>query len=98
MAGEGADRGAVLRALDLTRPQLNRLLDGAREVRIPGLMIQEHGDLLRLVTHPRAAEAVRRFIEAPHAIRLSGASLETLAVIAYSQPTTRAQIADARGV
>ncbi len=98
MAGEGADRGAVQRALDLTRPQLNRILELARQVPIPGLMIQEHGDLLRLVTHPSVSEAVRRFIEAPHAIRLSGASLETLAVIAYTQPTTRAQIADARGV
>jgi len=98
MAGEGADRGAVQRALDLTPPQLRRLLEQARTASIPGLMIQEHDDQLRLVTHPDTAETVRRFIEAPHAIRLSGASLETLAVIAYTQPTTRAQIADARGV
>ena len=98
MSAEGADRGAVQRALDISRGQLGRLLDLAREVPIPGLLIQEHGDTLRLVTHPDTAETVRRFIEAPHAIRLSGASLETLAVIAYTQPTTRAQIADARGV
>jgi segregation and condensation protein B len=98
MAGEGADRGAVQRALELSRPQLARLLEAARQTGIPGLMIQEHGELLRLVTHPDAAESVRRFVEAPHAIRLSGASLETLAVIAYTQPTTRAQIAEARGV
>jgi segregation and condensation protein B len=98
MAGEGADRGAVQRALDLTPAQLRRLLEAGRGTAIPGLMIQEHDDLLRLVTHPDTAETVRRFIEAPHAIRLSGASLETLAVIAYTQPTTRAQIADARGV
>jgi segregation and condensation protein B len=98
MAAEGADRAAVQRALDVSRGQLARLLELARETPMPGLLIQEHGDVLRLVTHTDAAEAVRRFIEAPHAIRLSGASLETLAVIAYTQPTTRAQIADARGV
>ena len=98
MSAEGADRAAVQRALDISRAQLARLLDQARDTEIPGLMIQEHGDTLRLVTHPDAAETVRRFIEAPHAIRLSGPSLETLAVIAYTQPTTRAQIADARGV
>ena len=98
MASDGADRGDVQRALEITRPQLARLLDMAHEQHIPGLMIQEHGDLLRLVTHPEVADAVRRFVDAPRVVRLSGPSLETLAVIAYTQPTTRAQIADARGV
>ncbi len=98
IAGEGADRSAVQRALDLSRAQLNRVLQAARETAIPGLMVQEHGDLLRLVSHPDVADAVRRFVQTPGAVRLSGASLETLAVIAYSQPTTRAQIAEARGV
>src|SRR4051812_22841487 len=35
MAGEGADRGAVQRALDLTPPQLRRLLEQARTASIP---------------------------------------------------------------
>jgi segregation and condensation protein B len=70
----------------------------AQEADIPGLLVQAHGDVLRLVTHPVAAAAARRFAQSPNAIRLSTAALETLAVIAYGQPTTRSQIQEARGV
>jgi segregation and condensation protein B len=98
VAGEGAERRAVQKALEVTPAQLERLLGLARERPPTGLLLQEHGDTLRLITHPDAAASVRRFVQAPNAIRLSSAALETLAVIAYSQPTTRAQIQEARGV
>ena len=98
VAGDAADRGAVQRALGATPAQLARVLAAAREHPPLGLMIQEHQDTLRLVSHPDAAASVRRFLQAPSAIRLTGAALETLAVIAYTQPTTRAQIQEARGV
>lgn len=98
VAGEGVDRRVVQRALGITPTQLGRVLDGAKAATIPGLAVQAHGDLLRLVTHPSTAAAVRQFLQAPSAIRLTAASLETLAVIAYGQPTTRAEIAEARGV
>ena len=98
VAGEGAERGAVLRALEITRARLAHVIEAARRLSPPGLLIQEHDDMLRLATHPQTADAVRRFVQAPSALRLSAAALETLAVIAYSQPTTRAQVADARGV
>jgi segregation and condensation protein B len=98
VAGDGADRGAVQRALGLTPAQLARVIEAAKRDPPLGLLVQEHRDLLRLVSHPNAADAVRRFLQAPSAIRLSGAALETLAVIAYSQPTTRSQIQEARGV
>ncbi|MPZ15623.1 MAG: SMC-Scp complex subunit ScpB [Chloroflexi bacterium] len=98
VAGESARRGAVQRALGISSAQLAILIDAARRTSIPGLLIQEHGDLLRLVTHPETAASLRRFVQAPSAIRLSAAAVETLAVIAYTQPTTRAQVQEARGV
>ncbi len=98
VAGDAADRGAVQRALGVTSAQLARIVESARQHPPLGLMVQEHRDTLRLVTHPDAAASVRSFLQAPSAIRLSGAALETLAVIAYTQPTTRAQIQEARGV
>ncbi|MEA2639756.1 MAG: segregation and condensation protein [Chloroflexota bacterium] len=97
VAGEDADRRTVQRALELTPGQLSRVIQASSGA-VPGLLVQEHGDQLRLVTHPDTAASVRRFVQAPSAIRLSGAALETLAVVAYTQPTTRAQIQDARGV
>ena len=98
VAGEGADRKAVQRALEISPGQFEQVLLLARNEPIPGLVIQEHADTVRLITAPESAASVRRFTQAPSAIRLSAAALETLAVIAYSQPTTRSQIQEARGV
>ncbi len=52
----------------------------------------------RLVTHPRFARWVRLLRNEPPPARLSPSSLETLAVIAYRQPATRAEIEQVRGV
>ena len=98
VAGEAVERRAIQRALGITPSQLGRVLAAARAASVPGLTVQEQGDQLRLVTHPSTAPSVRQFLQAPNAIRLTAASLETLAVIAYGQPTTRAEVTEARGV
>ena len=52
----------------------------------------------RLVTHPRFARWVRLLRNEPPPVRLSPSALETLAVVAYRQPVTRAEIEQIRGV
>lgn len=52
----------------------------------------------RYQTHPDAAQFVERFAMEGVSTRLSSAALETLAVVAYKQPVSRAQIAALRGV
>ena len=52
----------------------------------------------RLATHPRYARWVRLLRNEPPPVRLSPSSLETMAVIAYRQPVTRAEIEQIRGV
>lgn len=52
----------------------------------------------RLQTHPDLAPYVERFILDGQRARLSGAALETLAIVAYKQPISRSQIASIRGV
>ena len=52
----------------------------------------------RFQTHPDVAPYVERFILDGQRARLSGAALETLAIIAYKQPISRMQIASIRGV
>jgi segregation and condensation protein B len=52
----------------------------------------------RLQSHPAYAGYVERFILEDAPQRLSPAALETLAIIAYKQPISRAQIAQIRGV
>ncbi len=52
----------------------------------------------RYQTHPDMAPFVERFAMEGVSSRLSSAALETLAIVAYRQPVSRAQIAALRGV
>jgi len=52
----------------------------------------------RFQTHPDLTPYVERFLLNDQRARLSAAALETLAIIAYKQPISRAQIASIRGV
>lgn len=62
-----------------------------------GLMLDEVAGGLRLATRPEAAEALARLaIVRPS--RLSRPALETLAIIAYRQPITKAEVEAIRGV
>lgn len=63
-----------------------------------GWVVQRHGERVQLATAPRFAPQVRRFLGLEREARLSTAALETLAIIAYQQPVTRAEIESVRGV
>jgi segregation and condensation protein B len=52
----------------------------------------------RYQTHADLTPYVERFLLHDQRSRLSGAALETLAIIAYKQPISRAQVASIRGV
>lgn len=68
--------------------------DGANR----GVRLQRKGDRVQLATRPEAAAHIERFLGLETSARLSQAALETLAIIAYRQPCTRAQIEAVRGV
>ena len=66
---------------------------------------EEHGFQLvkvaggyRYQTHPDLSPYVERFLLDGQRARMSGAALETLAIVAYKQPLSRMQIASIRGV
>lgn len=63
-----------------------------------GFVLREAGGGWRLYTDPGAAAYVERFVAHGRSTRLSQAALETLAIVAYKQPVTRAQISEIRGV
>jgi segregation and condensation protein B len=52
----------------------------------------------RFQSHPDLAPYVERFAVEGQSVRLSAAALETLAIVAYKQPVSRAQVASIRGV
>jgi segregation and condensation protein B len=63
-----------------------------------GIHLREIGDGWRFYTRDIYAPVVERFVLDGQHARLSKAALETLAVVAYRQPVTRARIAAVRGV
>ena len=83
-----ADRNSVEGALE----KLRDALDGR------GVMLMRHHDEVHLATRPEHAAAVRRALRPEVSGRLSQAAYETLAIIAYQQPVSRARIEEVRGV
>jgi segregation and condensation protein B len=63
-----------------------------------GWIVQRQGSRLHLATAPRFAPYISQFLGLEREGRLSAAALETLAIVAYQQPVTRAEIEAIRGV
>jgi len=78
---------AALKALTLQLAEQNR-----------GLRLQEHNGKFQLVSPPAYAALIETYLNLETTTKLSAPALETLAIIAYRQPVTRAQIEAVRGV
>ena len=60
--------------------------------------LNEKAEGWQLASDPKFAQWVRQLFPAPKPARLSAPALETLAIIAYRQPITRADVEAVRGV
>ena len=74
-----------------------RLGDLEVALRQRGIRVVTSGDRVELATAPEAGALVARYVGAD-AVRLSPAALETLAIVVYRQPVTKAAIERIRGV
>lgn len=63
-----------------------------------GFDLREVAGGWRLYTRAECADVVERFVSGGQEIRLTQAALETLAVVAYRQPVSRARVSAVRGV
>ena len=68
------------------------------EARNGGLQLREIAGGWQIATRPEHHEQVRAYLKSKPSAKLSLASLETLAVIAYKQPVTVPEILEIRGV
>jgi segregation and condensation protein B len=82
-----ADVAAALRALAASYTTEQR-----------GFDLREVAGGWRLYTRDECAAVVERFVSDGQEIRLTQAALETLAVVAYRQPVSRARVSAVRGV
>lgn len=99
-AGEPMSVAELADCLHLDKPQVWELLSTleqsyADEQR--GLMLREVAGGFQLVTKPAHYELVNN-LRRRKEIRLTNAALETLAIIAFKQPVTRAEMEAVRGV
>jgi segregation and condensation protein B len=85
--------------LESTPEQIDEALDALVDEYVErGLRLQRKREKVQLVTAPEAATYIRRFLGLEVGGKLSPAALETLAIVAYRQPTTRAEVESVRGV
>jgi len=88
---------ALEQPVERVRAALLRLSD-AYAAAGRGFDLRRTGGGWRFYTRDAYAPYVERFLLDGQRARMSGAALETLAIVAYKQPLSRAQIASIRGV
>ena len=91
----------IARALELDAgvvEALLRQLDDEYRGQQRGFRLMERNGRFQLVTAPAAAALIETFLNLDMTAKLSAPALETLAVVAYRQPVTRAQVEAVRGV
>jgi segregation and condensation protein B len=101
LADEPMSSTILAQAVEMGRREVEAALeDLAREYedRGSGIALRRMGGGWRMLTHPEAAPYVEQFVLSSRHARLTKASLETLAIVAYKQPVTRHQVAGIRGV
>ncbi len=99
VAAEALTLDALVAALLASDAQVRAALgELASQCAGRGVRLQHYGEAYTLVSAPEAAAAVERLLGVQAPARLSAAALETLAIIAYRQPLTRARVEAVRGV
>src|SRR5215203_1925985 len=101
VADEPISAKLIAEILEEDRESISAAIDNLREEyegRESGLQIREIAGGFQIATRTELHEDVRKFLKTRPSAKLSLASLETLAVIAYKQPVTVPEILEIRGV
>ncbi|MEH7307647.1 SMC-Scp complex subunit ScpB [Neobacillus drentensis] len=99
---EGLSLKQLAEVLEVSELQANEIIvdlkkEYDRDVN-RGIMIVQLAGTYQLATKKENASYLKKLVDSPHTSTLSQAALETLAIIAYKQPITRAEIEEIRGV
>ncbi|XJZ26095.1 SMC-Scp complex subunit ScpB [Bacillota bacterium Lsc_1132] len=99
---EGLSLKQIMEVLEIEEPIAKSIIEDLRleyeQDSKRGVTIVELAGTYQLATKKENADYLKRLIDSPSTATLSQASLETLAIIAYKQPITRAEIEEIRGV
>lgn len=75
-----------------------RVSEIVSENRDSGIILLAHNDKLQLASNPDNSPMVKKFLSLELREKLTDAALETLAIVLYKQPVSRAEIENIRGV
>ena len=101
VTGNAVEKKEICSALDMTEAELEETLDALEsgyDFDRRGLRLLRFGAHVQLATRPDYAPYVEKLLQPVQKQSLSQAVMETLAVIAYRQPVTKAEIEQIRGV
>ncbi len=101
VAGEAVTVKELARALQTEEKAVKAELNAIRDeydYNQRGFLLKRFGDKVQLATRPLYAQDVLRLLQPVQQQSLSQAAMETLAVVAYKQPVTRAEVEQVRGV
>ena len=97
-AAEPLDEESIVQRLP-GHPEVGPLLAELREIYARrGVNLVRRAGKWMFQTAPDLAPYIERFVLEGQSARLSAAALETMAIVAYKQPLSRAQVAAIRGV
>ena len=101
VAGEAVTVKDLARALRTDEKEIRKAVSALRDeydYEQRGFLLKRFGDNIQLATRPLYAGDVVRLLQPVQQQSLSQAAMETLAVVAYKQPVTRAEVEQIRGV
>jgi segregation and condensation protein B len=101
MAAEPLSIESLKNILEIDKKDIERLVEeliNEYQLRNLGLFIAEVAGGIQMITNPACAPWIKKFLATSLPTRLSQQSLETLSIVAYKQPITKAEIEAIRGV
>jgi segregation and condensation protein B len=101
LADEPVPAGMIGEVLERPREEIESLLEqlaAAYDAEGRGFVLRTSATGWRLYTSPDCAPWLERFVRGHAFARLTGASLEVLAIVCYRGPMSRSQVSDIRGV
>ena len=101
VAGEAVPIKDLARALNAGEDEIREAVSCLRDeydFEQRGFLLKRFNDKVQLATRPLYAGDVLRLLQPVQQQSLSQAAMETLAVVAYKQPVTRAEVEQIRGV
>ena len=98
---EGLSIKQIASVLEITEYQATDIIESLKEDYLTdsrGIQIIEIAGVFQLATKKEHSDYLKKLVESSSSQGLTQAALETLAIIAYKQPITRAEIDEIRGV